>query len=316
MSSMDNTTEFPFLCLLVGQQDFSFVSTYLPIYSRSNVLYSFNFKYKKRNRSEIASVHFTLLFPIPIPSTKGLGRKPAHVHFLKTLPTHRQHARVVSLQHESNSVEHESGKKPPLFLFISLLFKDMDETLSRDLFEKLELENEVLKAETEEQALEHLTWPRPKAVLVADGAIGDYKHKLFRDCLVEFVKKGGTVVHACAFHCIGVPAFNRYFKHGWGVEWKAGACTRGVFRLKESGGHGISRKKLPASFDQQAVIVQNVSAKDAIYLEENARDPSDDALCESVVVFTKIEAGYMEFIGDTYYTEDSDRVIFAMFGMD
>lgn len=93
----------------------------------------------------------------------------------------------------------EFEEDPTPFLFISFDTMDLNKDLSHKLLEMLESKNEVFKAETEEQALCLLDTPNLKSVLVADGAVGGFKHKVLCDCLVEFAKEGGTVVHACAF---------------------------------------------------------------------------------------------------------------------
>jgi hypothetical protein len=134
---------------------------------------------------------------------------------------------------------------------------------------------------------------------------------------VEFVKTGGTVVHACAFSgFISPPSFKRYFKYGWGVPWEMGDYSREDFHQKEGGGHGINRKGMLASYSQKAVALNNVAAKDALYLlKKDLPGPSNGALCRSPVVFRKIESGFMGYVGDVNYEEGSNRVILAMFGM-
>lgn len=210
-----------------------------------------------------------------------------------------------------------TDEDPTPFLFISLDKMELNKDLNRNLIRTLESHCDVAKAETEDEALKLLNTLSLEKVLIADGDVADFKNKLLRDCLVEFVKEGGTVVHACAFSSfVTGPCFTRYFKYGWGLPWDRGDYNRDDYFLTKNGGQGIKRKGLPASYSQKALSITNVAAKDALYLRERLLPgPSGGELCQAPIAFRKIGAGYMGYVGDVNHEEGSNRVILAMFGL-
>lgn len=206
-----------------------------------------------------------------------------------------------------------SRPKPPLLL-ISLSNLQRIEDEYSTLFSTISGFTHFLTARSENEALELLSKDGLRYVLIGDVDIVLYKHKLLRDCLVEFTKNGGIVVHACEFV---TPEFQhdqaRYYKHGWGLPWKPASYLAENSFLNPYAQHRIEVIDLPVSFEWEGIFLRNVGVGDAVYV--SPRQGYNGLMPEVPVALTKIGSGFMGYVGQEYFTAESIGIILAMFGL-
>jgi hypothetical protein len=214
------------------------------------------------------------------------------------------------------------------------------EVTSDDFFAMIGDKMTLSQAVTAETAVRVLTSPtRPTSVIVGAGIYPKDQVKLL-DPLVQYAKKGGTVVMGVGFASFTRPPdMNELFSR-FGLPWKSGPWGRWIqFVLhpdepaaKERKPGGSNRKNvrdkrpkeellersvnpLPYTYNMKALCLKNVSSDQAIYLEHGVEPGDKDQLLETPVAFAPIGKGWVGFIGDLNNEGMSQFILRAMIGL-
>jgi hypothetical protein len=206
-------------------------------------------------------------------------------------------------------------------------------------FAMIEAKATLSRAVTAESAVRVLTSPmQPASVIVGAGICPEDQLKLL-DPLVQYAKKGGTVIMGLGFSSMTRPDETDEIFSRFGIPWKYGPWERRIqFVLhpdepaEERKPGGYNRKKardnrpkeellersvnpLPYTYDMKAICLKNVSSDQAIYLELGVGPLDEDQLLQTPVAFAPIGEGWVGYIGDLNYEAMSEFVLMAMIGL-
>jgi hypothetical protein len=101
--------------------------------------------------------------------------------------------------------------------------------------------------------------------------------------------------------------FNRLFAR-IGLPWKRGSYTRETVKLRDAAAGPQLKGRLPATYSQKALFVQNVTRSAVWYAQS-------DSSSEAAVVLAAVGQGKLGYIGDVNGEEETEDVVLAMCGL-
>lgn len=160
----------------------------------------------------------------------------------------------------------------------------------------------------------------PQAVILTDSSCTKVKYSGLLACLVRYVKEdGGTVLCACHFSSFIRPDDMAPFFAKFGLNWTVGDYTRSTMALNKGVCTPRTSAPLSPSYSQKAVFLQGVARDAAMYLPmedsrvESAVFPPTPVKAEQTpVAFTKLDKGWLGYIGDVNAEIESDAVVLAI----
>lgn len=152
--------------------------------------------------------------------------------------------------------------------------------------------------------------------MLTDAGITHRKHASVLRKLVNFAKRGGSVVLGGAFSSFVRPLdMNSFFEKSWGLTWKSGSYHRETFYRRSS--HDLVKRSasLVSSYSMKALHVKDIQSDVAVYSPTEDSHLRTQQISESPVVHTRMGNGYLGYVGDVNYEEVSSKVILAMLGL-
>ena len=164
---------------------------------------------------------------------------------------------------------------------------------------------------------------RPSAVLISDEALTRRKHREVWEAVIDYVYTGGTAVIMGFFSLYVKLDYLPFFFQQAGLKWNFGFFKPATVALNEAAVPEGLRQRVPASYSQEALFLQNVDravawytrtedsrAEPAVFAPEKTRD-----VTESPVAFARVGHGNLGFVGDVNVEEEGGEVISAMCGL-
>ncbi|RAQ41189.1 hypothetical protein AFGD_011423 [Aspergillus flavus] len=134
------------------------------------------------------------------------------------------------------------------------------------------------RAEIPPSAIELLApRPEPSAILVTDEALTLPENKAVWKAVLEYVRRGGTVVIMGHFPSFVRPNHLKPFFSQAGLNWESGSYQRTTLALNPAALSVANAEKLPQRYSQKAVFVKNVAPGDMWYKTD------DDSVVQSMV---------------------------------
>lgn len=181
----------------------------------------------------------------------------------------------------------------------------------------------VLLAENATQASTYLNTPGLAGVIVGDEGIADRSNFRAMNQLVDYVKRGGSVVFGGLFPTfISGNDFTRLFS-SFGLHWERGSYFRTTFHVNTENDIVKRNPSLVASYSMKASHIRNIAPESAIYTaNETSRTqslvfpsiPVTD-FDESPAVCVRLGTGSVGYLGDVNAEEESTKTILAMLGL-
>ena len=212
----------------------------------------------------------------------------------------------------------------PFVLLLSFGYADTFNSIHKHFLAALRSRAEVVQPETKESALQSLARPEIIGVFITDPEVVEKKYATVVSRLVQYVKAGGTVVIGGTFSTFVRPSDNdTFFKKAWGLNWKMGSYHRTTFSLNPSRPERLLRgPSLAASYSMKTVHLKGIAPETVVYgptsesrTQSMVFSPSPVDLSEAPVVYTRVEKGYLGYIGDVNGEEESTNVILSMLGL-
>lgn len=230
--------------------------------------------------------------------------------------------------------------KPTLLLIVVGGMHKLIDKMNDEFFETIQDKLTLLRAVTVESAIRILTAPiRPASVVVGD-SIHPRDQSALLDALVQYAKKGGTVVLGVQFSSSTRPGDIDAIFSRFGLPWKSGPWGQRLQfvlhpdepAVKERKPGGSNKKKvrdkrpkeellersvnpLPYTYDMRALRLKNVHPDQAIYLEHGFQPEGKDQPLEAPVAFAPVGEGWVGYIGDTNHEGMTELVLRAMIGL-
>ncbi|KAH6649480.1 hypothetical protein F5144DRAFT_607639 [Chaetomium tenue] len=195
----------------------------------------------------------------------------------------------------------------PRILTLCLDYEDMFQSIYGSLIAKITPKATMERATKPEVALTMLNGePPPSVILVTDGAIT--RQQKLCERVIDLLRGGTTVILAgCFSSMVTQGQFNRFFAR-LGLPWQRGSYQRESVELRPQVVGDRLAARLPSSYSQKALFVANVESSEVWYAE---RETSNEA----AVVFSKVGAGKLGYVGDVNGEEGSEAVVLAMCGL-
>ncbi|KNZ77881.1 RNA polymerase II-associated protein 3 [Termitomyces sp. J132] len=221
----------------------------------------------------------------------------------------------------NNNIETPSEVK---FVLILAFDSDITDEYKEPMINLIKLKSQVKVASTQSEALRLLYSDAITGVFVADAAIANRKNAQMLTKLVEYAKAGGSVVIGGAFSSLVKPKdIGAFFLKSWGVPWKPGSYHRTTFFLNPAHELAKSNPVLAQSYSMKALHLKDISPDVVVYrptresrLESLVFPPGPVTnMNESPVVRTRVGKGYLGYIGDVNWEDDSANLVLAMMGL-
>ncbi|KAI8648698.1 RNase H type-1 domain-containing protein [Fusarium keratoplasticum] len=205
---------------------------------------------------------------------------------------------------QTATAETEPGSR---ILALCLEYESLFDACFGSLVSHITSKAKMERATTPEAALTILDQDSPPSViLVVDGGLT--RQRKVWERVIDRLREGATVVLAgCFSSMVNEGEFNRFFAK-LGLPWKRGSYHRATVSLRCGGVGDHLASRLPASYSQKALFVQNMERSAAWYTEEGTFD-------EAAVVIAQVGSGKLGYIGDVNGEEGSDKVVLAMCGL-
>ncbi|KAG5639186.1 hypothetical protein H0H81_006090 [Sphagnurus paluster] len=221
-----------------------------------------------------------------------------------------------------SAVPPASSKKP--FILLLALDGDIMEGYKQPTIAAIKAKSPMQLACSAGDALKHLSSPDLGGVFVVDAAITNRQNANIVAKLVAYAKAGGSVLIGGAFSSFVKPKdMNTFFEKSWGFKWTSGSYHRTTFWL--NGTHDLTPKNpsLPPSYSMKALHLQGVSPNQMVYrpttesrLQSLVFAPKEvPSLTESPAVYAPIGKGFLGYIGDVNWEEESAKLALAMLGL-
>ena len=182
----------------------------------------------------------------------------------------------------------------------------------------------VTFATTAEKALAHIQAGNLKTIILADPAISKECHGTLLKEVTRYAQTGGRVIMCCLFsNFISPPVLNNLLQQEWGLPWRYGDYHRTDFYLNPARVNMCPNPHLPNSYSMKAVSLQSVELASRIYCPTRASTTQSNVFpsqpvtdtTQAAVAFTKIDQGWLGYIGDVNAEEESTTVVLAMAGL-
>jgi hypothetical protein len=185
--------------------------------------------------------------------------------------------------------------------------EDMFDSVHGELISQINSKAKMERATTPSAAIWLLSQqPPPAVILVADAGIT--RHRKVWESVMDRLHGGATVVLAgCFSSMVTMGQFDRFFAR-LGLRWRRGSYQRQTVNLHREVVGAQLASQLPPAYSQKALFVSGVE-KSAVWYsaEENSS--------EAAVVFEKVGAGKLGYVGDVNGEEGSNAVVLAMCGL-
>ncbi|KAJ3561085.1 hypothetical protein NP233_g10412 [Leucocoprinus birnbaumii] len=208
--------------------------------------------------------------------------------------------------------------------FVLTICLEDEETFSdinAHLLKALKSQIKVVCARNVAQAVTYLGAPELTAVIVGDAGIVDRKNSDVTSKLVDYVKRGGSVVFGGLFPTfVSSSAFRQFFSGNFGLNWEYGSYFRTTF-FKNTGNDIVKdNPSLDKSYSMKALHVKGINASSALYkANETSRTQSAvfrptpvTDFSESPAVSARVGKGIVSFLGDVNAEDSSTKTILAM----
>ncbi|KAG0330497.1 hypothetical protein BGZ99_003068 [Dissophora globulifera] len=192
------------------------------------------------------------------------------------------------------------------------------------LLTALKSKAEFQQAENSASAIQFLSQlPKPSAVLITDEALTVRKNSAVWDAVLEYVRGGGTAIVMGLFSSSVQPDSIKPFFSRAGLRWEAGSYHRTTLALNRAAVGVANASKLPQSYSQKAVFVDNVVSEDMWYkTDANSvvqslvfAPTSANNSRETAVAMASVGGGKLGYVGDVNAEDGSNAVILAMCGL-
>ncbi|KAG0343841.1 hypothetical protein BG004_004961 [Podila humilis] len=214
-----------------------------------------------------------------------------------------------------------SGKGP--VLAISLHNQPWFDEMYAPLITALKSGPGFRQAEKTADAMAWLSDPEPAAVLITDEALALKKFSAVWDAVLAYVRRGGVAIVMGFFASFIAPNQMKPFFARAGLQWGYGSYQRTTLVLNRAVVSAANASKLPKSYSQKAVCVDNVAADNMWYkTDENSVVESMvfaptpvNTPGETAVAMAAVGSGKLGYVGDVNAEVGSDAVILAMCGV-
>lgn len=220
----------------------------------------------------------------------------------------------------------QNVKKPKILVLTIGLpqwYRDVERQLSSAMNKNAIVEN----ATTPDEVVRQLSAkPAPSAVLVMDTTPVLPQGKHILKSLIAYAKGGGRVVLCGMFNLLIRPNDIGPFFAKWGLPWTCGGNTRTTFTLNPAGVPKLlNPQNLFPTYSMDAVSVMLARKEEIVYantpesfIETPGYRPtlfSRVNVGSSPVVLGRVGKGYLGFIGDKDYQQETTHVILEMCGI-
>ncbi|KAG0298949.1 hypothetical protein BGZ98_010404 [Dissophora globulifera] len=192
------------------------------------------------------------------------------------------------------------------------------------LLTALKSKAEFQQAENSTSAIQYLSQlPKPSAVLITDEALTVRKNSAVWDAVLEYVRGGGTAIVMGLFSSFVQPDSIKPFFSRAGLRWEAGSYHRTTLALNRAVVDVANASKLPQSYSQKAVFVNNVVSENMWYKTDDNSvvqslvfpPTSANKSGETAVAMASVGGGKLGYVGDVNAEDGSNAVILAMCGL-
>ncbi|OAQ61318.1 triacylglycerol lipase [Purpureocillium lilacinum] len=209
-------------------------------------------------------------------------------------------------------------------LAISLHNQSWFDEVYAPLLTALRSKAEFQRAENSTSAVRFLSHrPEPSAVLITDEALTISENLAVWEAVLEFARRGGTVIVMGLFPSFVRPTSMAPFFSQAGLPWGAGSYYRTTFVLNQGVVSVDKVEKLPQKYSQKALFVNNVAQRDMWYrtdddsvVQSSVLPPIDGHVAgETAVAMSKVGKGKLGYVGDVNAEDGSNAVVLAMCGL-
>ena len=121
-------------------------------------------------------------------------------------------------------------EKPTVFILNldkGQVYEGLFDSIYPDLLASLHAKYHIQRSRSLKEAQRHLNEHQPIAILLPDPAVTLKQNAAVLGQVREYVQAGGIAVFAGLFSSfIAPPAMDRFWKGGWGLDWKFGDYHR------------------------------------------------------------------------------------------
>ncbi|KAJ5994061.1 hypothetical protein N7451_009785 [Penicillium sp. IBT 35674x] len=207
-------------------------------------------------------------------------------------------------------------------LVISLSEGSFFEEISHRILAILRSKTTVQLARDPDSTVQLLA-PQPPFILITDEALSQNKYSHIWGAVLQCVRQGSTAVVMGQFASFVRPDNMKPFFSKAGLSWDRGSYTRTTLVLNQAAAGAELATKLPKSYSQKALFVNNVASSDAWYttddssvVESRVFGPTPvNTPGETPVAMARVGEGRLGYVGDVNAEEETDAVILAMCGL-
>jgi hypothetical protein len=202
----------------------------------------------------------------------------------------------------------------PEILLLSLAYLDFLDEVYAPLLDALTKSARLKRVKTANAALRYLEDNNPRAIIITDQGLTDWRHHEVLRKVETYIRYGGLAIiglHFCSFTTQDV--FDNFFAYGFGLPWERGNYERTDFKHNPSGDlpPGTKPSSLPKPFSMKVLHVKGARPSEKIFVPVKAY--SDDP--QAAVAAARIGSGYLVYCGDVNGEEGTDRIILSLCGL-
>ncbi|KAJ5784810.1 uncharacterized protein N7503_010022 [Penicillium pulvis] len=161
---------------------------------------------------------------------------------------------------------------------------------------------------------------QPSSILIADEALTQNKYSQIWGAVLQCIRQGSTAVVMGQFSSFVRPDNMKPFFSQAGLSWDRGSYTRTTLVLNQAATGDELATKLPKSYSQKALFVNNVVSSDMWYttdessvVESRVFGPTSvNTPGETPVAMARVGEGKLGYVGDVNAEVETDAVILAM----
>ncbi|KAJ5698293.1 hypothetical protein N7462_000298 [Penicillium macrosclerotiorum] len=216
----------------------------------------------------------------------------------------------------------DNDNSSPRVLIISLHYQDVFEESCGRLLAQLRSKATVQLVKDPVLAIQVLE-SRPSAILITDEALTLKENALVWDAVLRCVREGCTALLMGQFSSFVQPNKIQPLVAKAGLSWEPGAYNRTTVVVNRAATGDELAQKLPTSYSQKALFLQNVAPSDAWYttdedsvIESHVFYPdSAHRPGQSPVAMARVGHGNLGYTGDVNSEQGTDAVVLAMCGL-
>lgn len=213
----------------------------------------------------------------------------------------------------------------PTIVLLSLEKQPWLDEMYGPLFAALKAKASVTEVTTKSGADEMFAAStKPDTILATDAALTHAEYRKQRDAAVKYVREaGGTLILGGIFPSFARPPDIKTTFAAFGLPWESGDYHRTEFSVNNANTSIADPTGLAPRYSQKALHLQNVEAKDAVYL------PTASSYTQSAVfapgpvgdrrqtpaALGACGEGRVGYVGDVNAEVETERVVMAMCGL-